>query len=425
LTESELNCPSKIFGTEEQIESQRKICMEHLDVFSRELKLEPASIDPMKIEIKPDHLNIWDSRDNKRPPRIQSSLKDAEIDRQVNKMLDANVIRKSDTSVSYSQVLMVPKPDLSWRFCVDYRRLNACVKTKTWPIPNINLMIDRLGRKKLKYFGLMDLTKGYYQAPLEEGSRYLSAFITSKGLFEWNRVAMGLCGAPAYYQEQMSTNVLKTLMYNSCEVYMDDIIVFGETFAEYEANLKKVLQRLKEFNITVNPDKCNLGVQQVKFVGHTFDQHGKSFDREKLQEVVDFPLPTNEGELRSFLGLANYFRDHLRMHSPHTVVLNAMIVRGGNYKKGKTLKWTDEQLKCLEAVRKSINECPTLFFLDEGAENSTVHLYTDASDVGFGAYVCQRFMNPDGTLNREVAIAFMSKCFTPVQKRWSVPEREA
>jgi len=94
----------------------------------------------------------------------------------------------------------------------------------------------------------------------------------------------------------MSTNVLKTLMYHSCEVYMDDIIVFGETFAEYEANLTKVLQRLKEFNITVNPDKCNLGVQQVKFVGHTFDQHGKSFDREKLQEVVDFPLPTNEGE---------------------------------------------------------------------------------------------------------------------------------
>jgi hypothetical protein len=282
-------------------------------------------------------------------------------------------------------------------------------------------MIDRLGRKKLKYFGLMDLTKGYYQAPLEEGSRHLSAFITSKGLFEWNRVAMGLCGAPAYYQEQMSTNVLKGLMYQSCEVYMDDIIVFGKTFEEYESNLVKVLQRLKKFRITVNPDKCNLGVQKVQFVGHTFDEHGKSFDRSKLQEVVDFPVPVNEGELRSFLGLANYFSAHIRDCASMCRPLHAMIQKNAkDYRKGKPLHWKDEQLELLGQVRQAINDCPTLFFLDSDAENSTVHLYTDASDIGFGAYVCQRFA--DG---REVPIAFMSKCFTPVQKRWSVPEREA
>jgi hypothetical protein len=219
----------------------------------------------------------------------------------------------------------------------------------------------------------------------------------------------------------MATNVLKGLMYQSCEVYMDDIIVFGKSFEEYEENLIKVLRRLKEFKITVNPDKCNLGVKEVKFVGHTFDEHGKSFDRAKLQEVVDFPTPINEGELRSFLGLANYFSAHIYRCAELCQPLHNMIQKKAKeYKKGKPLIWSEEKLAILAEVRKAINECPTLFFLDADALNSTVHLYTDASDIGFGAYVCQRFA--DG---REVPIAFMSKCFTPTQKRWSVPEREA
>jgi transposase InsO family protein len=411
--------PKNIFGDDTQRAAQETICTKYEKVFSRELNREPAGIEPMQIEIRDSQTDVWNSKDNKRPPRIQSALKDAEIDRQVQKMLEANVIRKSKAAVSYSQVLMVPKPDASWRFCVDYRRLNACTNTKKWPIPNISLMIDRLGRKKLKYFALMDLTKGYYQAPLAENSRHLSAFITSRGLFEWNRVAMGLCGAPAYYQEQMATTVLGNLMYVSAEVYMDDIIVFGTTFEEYLANLEKVLQRLHEHGITVNPDKCNLGVREVKFVGHTFDENGKSFDRSKLQEVVDFHLPANEGELRSFLGMVNYFSDHIRDHAEICKPLHDMIDKTRNYKKGKTLHWTEHQLARFKQIQQCINDCPKLFFLQEDAENSTVHLYTDASDIGFGIYICQRFA--DGT---EHPIAFMSRCFTETQKRWSVPERE-
>jgi transposase InsO family protein len=412
--------PALISGTTEQIEEQRKICTAYAIVFSRELNAEPALLEPMRIELTTGGAELWAGRENRRPPRIQSTQKDMEIERQVQEMLGAGVIRPSRAAVSYSQVLMVPKPDGKWRFCVDFRRMNACTKTKTWPIPNTNHMIDRLGRYKPEWLAKLDLTKGYYQAPLEENSRQLSAFITTKGLYEWNRVAMGLCGAPAYYQEQMSTVVLKDLVYHCCEVYMDDIIIYGTNFEDYKINLEKVLTRLREHNITVNPDKCVLGVQEIEFVGHTFSKTGKCFTRSKLQEVVDFPTPTTQTELMSFLGLANYFRDHIKNHAMIAGSLHEMIDKAKPYRKNLNLKWSQTLLESFAELKAAINACPVLFFLDEGAEDSTVHLYTDASDIGFGAYVCQRFN--DG---REVPIIFFSKCFTPVQKRWSVPEREA
>jgi hypothetical protein len=412
--------PTLIGGTSKQVETQHMLCACYTNVFSRELNAESALLEPMRIELRTGGAETWAGRDNRRPPRVQSTQKDAEIDRQVKEMIGAGVIRPSKTASSYSQVLMVPKPEGKWRFCVDFRRLNACTKTKTWPIPNTNQMIDRLGRYKPEWLAKLDLTKGYYQAPLEEASKPLSAFITTNGLYEWNRVAMGLCGAPAYFQEQMATVVLKNLIYNCCEVYMDDIIIYGDSFEKYLENLDKVLARLQQFNVTVNPGKCELGVQEIEFVGHTFNKMGKCFTRSKLQEVVNFPTPETATELRSFLGLANYFRDHIKNHALLAGSLNAMIDKSSTYKKSTVLRWSQMQLDALDALKTAINECPILFFLDENAENSSVHLYTDASDVGFGAYVCQRFA--DG---KEVPIGFMSRCFTPVQKRWSVPEREA
>ena len=139
-----------------------------------------------------------------------------------------------------------------------------------------------------------------------------------------------------------------------------------------------------------------------------------SFSEEKRGEVLDFPLPTTHKELKSFLGLANYFRDHVKNHSMITQPLQSMVT---NYSKNKPLKWTDELIATFHQVRKTVAECPQLHFIDE---KLPLFLHTDASDYGIGAYLFQKTAE-----GKELPLAFLSKSLTAERLRWSVPEKEA
>ncbi len=323
------------------------------------------------------------------------------------------MITKSQAS-EYSQILLTPKPDDKWRFCIDFRALNETSESMGWPIPNIKLMLQRLGSKRAKFFCVIDLTSGYYQAPLSEESRWLTAFITFFGIFEWLRVPMGLKGAPSYFQQMMATIVLAGLIYYICEAYLDDIIVYAETEEELVQRLREVFERFRKFRLTLNPDKCQFGVNEVEYVGHVINESGLSFSREKLNKVLVFPIPVIAKGLKCFLGLANYFRDHVRNHSIIVKPLHDMLK---NYDKHRKLIWTKEGQDAFYLIKEEINKCPTLFFMEEHSE---VFLYTDASDYGIGAYLFQK--GADGV---EKPTAFISKSLIKEQLGWSVPEKEA
>lgn len=407
--------PTCICGDASLITAQTELCTKYEDCFSRSLRAEAALVPPMELSVA----DGWDTRDNRRPPRPQGPEKESEIKAQTEKMLDAGVIRLS-TASAHSQVLLIPKPDGSWRFCIDYRRLNVETKLTNWPIPNIPQMLRRLGDRKPKLFGIIDLTKGYYQTPLSEASKHYSAFITACALYEWNRVPMGLMGAPSYFQKIMTTHVLAGLMYTSCEVYMDDIIIFGSTQEEYLKNLELVLQRLRRFRLTGNPDKTRLGLERIEYVGHVIDAEGMSFERGRLQQIIDFATPTTAGELKSFIGLANYVRDNIPHMSELTAPLTAMLPESYNKKmKNRTIDWTNEATDSFVKMKDEINKCQKLFFMEQDVVKYPVHLYTDASLKGIGAYLCQ-IVN-----GQQRVIAFMSKTLTATQQRWSTPEREA
>jgi hypothetical protein len=138
-------------------------------------------------------------------------------------------------------------------------------------------------------FGVMDFTQGFYQAMLEETSRNLTAFWTHMGIFEWNRVPMGIKGAPTYFQRVMATQVLDGFIHAICELYIDDCIVFGSTEDEYMTRLEQVFQRFAEKGIILNPDKTKLGLDEVEYVGHLISVEGVKFTEEKLANVLSFP----------------------------------------------------------------------------------------------------------------------------------------
>ena len=267
--------------SEELVESVKGICRKYQSIFSLELNKNAAAVTPMTVELETDAK--WEIGDNRHPPRTQSFKKAEEIELQVQQMLTAGIIRRS-TASAHSQVMLTEKTGGKWRFCVDFRRLNALTRPNHWPLPNIKEMLYRIGSKKPKFFAVIDLTKGYYQAPLAEGSKRLTTFITAGGLYEWNRVAMGLTGAPSYFQRVMTTEVLNDLVYRILEVYLDDVIITGRTKDEFLQNLIAVFKRLKEVGITINPRKCKFGLRSIEYVGHTINEHGTHFSKRETSE---------------------------------------------------------------------------------------------------------------------------------------------
>jgi hypothetical protein len=282
-----------------------------------------------------------------------------------------------------------------------------------WPIPNIVAMIQRIGAKKAKYYSLVDLTKGYHQMSLSKESRKYTAFRTQDGLYQWIRVAMGLKGAGAFFQEAMSNTVLSNLIYNTCEVYIDDVLQFGEDEKSYLKNLRDLLERFRQYNILLNPNKCKFGLSEVEFVGHLIDHQGITFSKKKIEKALSFALPTKMKEMKSFLGFANYFRQHIRDYANISYPLSEMTAK---YVPKKPLSWNEETKKAFYDLVNAISECPKLYFVDE---NAPITVMTDASKYGIGGYVFQTIREV------EVPIAFVSKALNITEKNWTIEEKEA
>ena len=227
---------------------------------------------------------------------------------------------------------------------------------------------------------------------------------------------MGLKGAPAYFQQIMATEVLNGLTMEICEVYLDDVIIFAPTEEILLVRVKIVLQRFRERGMTLNPEKCTICVSQVEYCGHLLDETGIHFERAKIDSILDFRTPETQQQLRAFLGLANWFRDHVENHPRIVKPLHGMLK---DYKKHKKLQWTPELLAVYEATKKAVHECPKLFFLDDV---SPIFLHTDASQYGMGAYLFQ--IRTEGGVKREIPIRFLSKSFDDRMSRWSTIQQE-
>jgi hypothetical protein len=276
-------------------------------------------------------------------------------------------------------------------------------------------MIECIGRKQPKIFAIIDFTSGFHQALLDPDSRHYTAFITPDGLYEWARVPMGNKGAPTYFQHNVGVHVLGNLLHTICELYIDDCIVFGWDEGSFVENLRAVLEKILECN--VNPEKCQFGLDKVEYVGHVIDATGKKFSLEKIAGATNFSIPTSIKGVRGFIGMANYFSDYVADMSGLLRPLRDVVK---TYHDTGCLMWTSEAREAFEKVKRAIQENEKLFFYD-GAHGQ-VFVYTDASDYGIGAYVCQR-CRIDGE-DKEFAIGYYSRALTPQEQRWTTIEKE-
>jgi len=203
----------------------------------------------------------------------------------------------------------VKKKDGTYRFCVDYRRVNAVSKQDAFPVPDVQDALDHL--RGSKYFITMDLLSGYWQLGLTERAKERSAFCTRRGLFHFTRMPFGLSGAPSTFCRVMST-ALKDLLWVVCFSYLDDVIIFAKTPQELLQRSKLVLDRLKEVGLKVKPSKCVLFRKEIQFLGHQVSQHGVEPLPEKIRAIKEWPVPHCIRDVRAFFGLASYYRKFVK-----------------------------------------------------------------------------------------------------------------
>ena len=340
-----------------------------------------------------------------RPYRVPEAQRKV-IETHVKDMAHRGVIRPSKSPWS-SPVVLVGKKDGSTRFCVDFRKVNAVTRKDVYPLPRIDETLDTLGGAS--YFTTLDLASGYWQVPLKEEDKHKTAFSTHTGLWEFTVMPFGLCGAPASFQRLMEI-MLAGLNWETCLVYLDDIIIFSRTFDEHLNRLESVLSRLRTGGLKLKVKKCTFCAPQVKYLGHVVSKEGLRPDESKVSAVQNFPIPQDLTQLRSFLGLIGYYRRFIKDFSMHAEPLYRLT------KKNIPFVWSNEQEQAFNYMKKTLTSFPIIQFPDF---SMPFYTQSDASDKGFGAILGQI---RNGT---EVVVAYASKAITSSQINWSTIEKEA
>jgi hypothetical protein len=294
----------------------------------------------------------------------------------LQELLDKGFIRPS-TSPWGCPALFIKKKDESLRLCVDYRPLNAVTIKNKYPLPRIDVLFDQLVGAKV--FSKIDLRSGYHQIKIRASDISKTALSTRYGLYEYLVMSFGLTNAPAYFMYLMNSVFMPELD-KFVVVFIDDILVYSKNEAEHTKHLHTVLQRLRDHQLYAKLSKCDFWLREIKFLGHTISQDGVSVDPEKVQEVMNWKPPTTVRQIRSFLGLAGYYRrfilDFSRIAKPMTELL----------KKGVKYEWSQKCEDAFHALRQHLTTAPVLAQPDN---TKPFEVYCDASGTGLGCVLMQ------------------------------------
>lgn len=241
-------------------------------------------------------IDTGDSRPIHQHPYRHSPFERNLIEKQVEEMLRDGIIRESRSPWS-SPVVLVKKPNGSWRFCVDFRRVNEVTKKDVHPLPRIDDILDVL--QGSKYFTTLDLTSGYWQVKIKEEDKPKTAFACGPGLYEFNVVPFGLCNAPATFQ-RMINKVLSGLLWKVCLAYLDDIVIFSKDMTAHLQDLKSVFSALDAANLRLKPEKCSFARQEIKYLGHILTGENIRPDPDKVAAIEKFSPPKTRKVYRAF-----------------------------------------------------------------------------------------------------------------------------
>ncbi|XP_029442988.1 uncharacterized protein LOC115083327 [Rhinatrema bivittatum] len=341
----------------------------------------------------------------RRPYRLPEAMQ-AEVTKQVEEMLQLGVIEES-SSAWCSPIVLVPKPDGTLRFCIDFRLVNAISSFDAYPMPRVDELVERLGTAH--YLTTLDLTKGYWQIPLDRESREKTAFATPVGLYHFVRMPFGLQGAAASCQRLLNIVLRPHLDYAAA--YMDDVIIHSTDWASHLVKVQAVLQSLREAGLTVNPAKCRLAQREVKYLGHVVGKGVVKPLLDKIQCIRDYPRPVTQKQLRAFLGLVGYYRRFIPRFADRACPLNDMLRKGTPNQLG----WAQPAASAFEYLKGALCRDPVLKAVDFALP---FVLQTDASGTGLGAVLSQ------SEYGDEHPVLYLSRRLHEHERKYATIEKE-
>ena len=359
---------------------------------------------PSKTNLIEHDVDVGDSAPIKQHPYRVSPMKKELLDKEVQYMLKNDIIEESQSNWS-SPCILVPKHDGGFRFCTDFRKVNDKTKSDSFPIPRIADCIDQIGNAK--FVSTFDMLKGYWQVPLTQRAREISAFVTPSGLYQYKVMPFGMKNAPATFQ-RMVNKLVRDI--DGCEGYIDDVVIFSDNWSDHIRQIKRFFQIMREAKLTINLMKSEFGKATVKYLGHIVGQGQVRPLDAKIQTIVKFPIPTSRKELARFLGMAGYYRNFCLNFSDIAAPLTNLLS-----KKVKFV-WTDDCQMAFDKVKLLLQKSPVLKSPDY---EKPFKLIIDSSDVGTGSVLVQEAS--DGL---DHPVSYFSKKFLKYQKNYSVVEKE-
>jgi len=367
---SKFKClPSETLSAVENGQLNELLC-EYKDIFAK------SSLDLGRTSLVEHKIDTGGAQPIKQSPYRVSQKQRAEIDNHIANMLDQEIIEVSSSPWS-SPVVLVKKKDGSTRFCIDYRKLNTVTKKDSYPLPRIDDALDALSGSK--YFSTLDLQSGYHQVLMHPDSKEKTAFISHAGLYQFRVLSFGLTNAPPQFQRLMA-RVLHGLEWKVCLIYIDDIIIFSRTFEEHLSRLSLVFDRLRQANLKLKPSKCHFAQSSVNFLGFVVSSKGILPDPDKISAVKSFHVPKSVRDVRSFLGLCNYYRRFVKDFAKIASPLNRLT------RKDISFVWSPECETAFISLKDRLCSPPILSYPDF---ERPFHLYTDASQTALGYILIQ------------------------------------
>ena len=340
-----------------------------------------------------------------RPLRHQSEKDAAVMKEYVEAGIKSGIIKPS-VSPYGSMALIVKKKDGSPRVVIDYRALNEVTIKNKYPLPLMDELFDRT--QGARYFTSIDLRNGFHQIAIQPGDREKTAFRTRFGHFEYTVLPMGLCNAPGTFMQLMN-QTFADMLDKSVLCFLDDILIFSRTEEEHMQHLRTVLTRLRDQDLYVKSSKCAFMQREVSFLGHRIGADGLRVAPDKIGAVRQWPQPSSVTEVRSFLGLANFYRRFVRDYSRIALPLTELT------KDTVKWQWGAEQQKAFDALKAALCSPPVLLVPDQ---SKPFVLNCDACKYAIGATLQQDHGNG------LQPVAYFSAKMSDAERNYDVREQE-
>lgn len=324
-------------------------------------------------------------------PRLMSEL---------DNMEKLNIIKKEDGPTDWvSSIVVVEKPNKSLRICLDPKNLNRAIKRSHFQLPTLDEIASNLSGAK--YFSKCDAKNGFWMLKLSENSSKLCTFSTPFGRYRFLRMPFGISCAPEIFHNEM----YKIFKMEGVEIYIDDVLIWGENKTQHDKRVREVLRRAEECGVKFNKEKCVFGASSINFLGHIFDRTGMKPDESRVKAIIDMPQPKDKKELERFLGVTNYLSRFIPRYSETSAPLRALL--------GKNIlfEWCSSHDKAFNELKYKISSAPVLRYY---APSEPVTVSVDASSHGLGACLLQAGK----------PVAYAARTLSPTETRWAQIEKE-